>query len=155
VVVRVEQFGRPRAAGDDAPRPTIRRAGRLDGVLVVVALRAAWQDALPVLEDCPVLVVWERPASFDELDRVARFDWQFRETLPRALPESGPRCTPKATSPGAAMTGRARRASDRNQLAMLPERHAQSVAYLAQRGVGLHRVDDQWQQVLGAVGTLR
>src|SRR4029453_16866328 len=45
--------------------------------------------------------------------------------------------------------------SDRDQLAMLPECHAQPVAYLSQRRVGLDCVDDQREEVLGPGGGLR
>src|SRR3954470_11442708 len=41
--------------------------------------------------------------------------------------------------------------SDRDQLAVLSEGHAEPVADLAERGVGFHGVDDRWYQVvLGA-----
>ena len=57
------------APGDDASGPAVRFAGRLHGVLAIVATRPLRKTTFAVLEDAAVAIVRERPAAFDRVER--------------------------------------------------------------------------------------
>src|SRR5690606_39636644 len=73
VVVGVEELHRRVAAGDDAARAAVARAGRVDRVLAVVAARALGQQPLAVLEHATVLAVRVGTAGADQRQRLACF----------------------------------------------------------------------------------